>query len=359
MLMRMPAAPPLRLTSEQRTALDSWTRSRTLQHRRGQRARIIMMAAEGIPNAVIAAQLNCTRMTVLKWRARFEHAGLAGLEEAEGRGRPAVILQATTERIVAATLRRPPHGVTHWSARLLAQRFGVSHTTVQRIWKEHGLRPHRTRSFKFSNDPQLEEKVSDVIGLYLHPPEHALVLCVDEKSQIQALDRTQPLLPMRPHQVERRTHDYVRHGTTTLFAALDIATGQVTGRCYERHRRKEFLAFLSVLDRRYPTQEIHLVLDNYHTHKHPLVDVWLAERPRFRLHFTPTSASWMNQVETWFSLLQRRAIQRGVFSSVAALKQAIRRFLDGWNDHSHPFAWVKTPEEVLMPHRQRISESQD
>ena len=265
MLLVMPAAPALRLTLDQRTALDSWTRSRTLQHRRGQRARVILMAAEGIPNAVIAAQLNCTRTTVLTWRARFEQAGLAGLEEAEGRGRPAVISRATADRIVAATLRRPPHGVTHWSARLLAQRFGASHTTVQRIWKEHGLRPHRTRSFKFSNDPQLEEKVSDVIGLYLHPPEHAVVLCVDEKSQIQALDRTQPLLPMRPHHVERRTHDYVRHSTTTLFAALDIATGEVTGRCYERHRTAEFLAFLKLLERRYPTGELHLVLDNYHT----------------------------------------------------------------------------------------------
>lgn len=359
MLVVMPAAPALRLTTDQRAALQAWTRSRTLQQRRGQRARIVLMAADGVPNAVIAAQLKCTRMTVLKWRARFAQAGLAGLEEADGRGRPAVISRATTERIVAATLRRPPRGVTHWSARLLAQRFGVSHTTVQRIWKEHGLRPHRTRSFKFSNDPLLEEKVSDVIGLYLHPPEHAVVLCVDEKSQIQALDRTQPLLPMRPHQVERRTHDYVRHGTTTLFAALDIATGEVTGRCYDRHRTVEFLAFLKLLERRYPTEELHLVLDNYHTHKRPVVATWLAERPRFHLHFTPTSASWLNQVETWFSLIQRRAIQRGVFSSVAALKQAIRRFLDGWNDHCHPFAWVKTPDEVLRPYRQRISESQD
>jgi transposase len=241
----------------------------------------------------------------------------------------------------------------------LAPVVGLSHSTVQRIWKEHGLQPHRSRTFKHSTDPRLEEKLSDVVGLYLHPPEQAVVICVDEKSQIQALDRTQPLLPMRPGQPERRTHDYVRHGTTTLFAGLDIASGEVTGRCYERHRHQEFLRFLDHLARAYPRGQVHLVMDNYSTHTHPKVADWLRRHRRFHLHFTPTSASWLNQVETFFSILQRRAIKRGVFRSVVELKHAIQRFLDRWNDQCRPFAWVKTPEQLLgVTNGLRSSESQ-
>ena len=264
-----------------------------------------------------------------------------------GRGRPATYDRELADRVVALTLSPPPSGYTHWSSRQVGEELGVSKNTVLRIWQAHRLQPHRTQTFKFSTDPRLAEKVTDVVGLYLHPPEKAIVLCVDEKSQIQALDRTQPLLPLRPGQVERRTHDYKRHGTTTLFAALDVATGEVTGQCTLRHRHQEFLQFLRLLDRTYPEQELHLVLDNYSTHKHPKVRAWLALRPRFHLHFTPTSASWMNQVETWFSLLHRGAIRRGVFQSVGHLVSAIHRFLQAWNENCHPFAWVKTADQIL------------
>ena len=348
--------PRLTVSDEQRAALESWTRSRTLSHRQGLRARIILLGAEGLSSRATAARLGCARQTVVMWRQRFIEAGLAGLEEQPGRGRPRQLTDAKVNRILALSMK-PPAGATQWSIRTLAAKVGVSHSTVQRIWKLHGLQPHRSRGFKYSTDPELEEKVTDVVGLYLHPPENAVVLCVDEKSQIQALDRTQPLLPMKPHQVERRTHDYKRHGTTTLFAALDLATGQVTGRCYDRHRKEDFLAFLRLLDVRYPSQDLHLVLDNYHTHKHAEVQAWLDAHPRVSLHFTPTSASWLNQVETWFSILQRRTIRRGTFTSVTALKQAIRRFLEAWNANSKPFAWVKTADELLAGPGLRSSES--
>jgi transposase len=351
-------APPLTLTTEQRDELTTWSRSRILPTRQVQRARIILLAAEGRPNETIASDLGCSKPTVLQWRARFAAKGLDGLTESDGRGRKPIYDREVVDRVVSTTLGKPPKGMTHWSSRLVAREVGVSYSTVQRVWREHRLQPHRTRTFKFSKDPQLAEKVTDVVGLYLHPPEKALVLCVDEKSQIQALDRTQPLLPLRPGQVERRTHDYVRHGTTTLFAALDIATGKVTGRCYDSHRHQEFLRFLKLVAATYRRGQIHLVLDNYHTHKHPVVREWLEHHPRFHLHFTPTSASWMNQVETWFSILQRRAIRRGVFRSVAVLRAAIQRFLDGWNDEAHPFSWVKTADEILVKaKRQPISAS--
>jgi len=340
-------APPLTLTAEQRAVLETWARSRVLPQRQVLRAKVALLAAEGKANETIAAELGCSKPTVLHWRDRFRRAGVDGLSEAGGRGRKPTYAPATLERVVSTTLGPPPEGMTHWSSRLVARRVGVSFSTVQRIWRDHRLQPHRTRSFKFSTDPQLVEKVTDVVGLYLHPPEKALVLSVDEKSQIQALDRTQPLLPLRPGQVERHTHDYVRHGTTTLFAALDVATGTVTGRCYASHRHQEFLRFLKLIARTYRRGQIHLVLDNYHTHKHPKVEEWLGQHPRFRLHFTPTSASWMNQVESWFSLLQRRAIRRGVFRSVGVLRAAIERFLAAWNADAFPFAWLKTPEQIL------------
>jgi transposase len=342
-----PAA-ALVLTEDQRQSLEAWRRSRTLPQRQVLRAQIVLRAADGVATAEIARGLRTSEPTVRLWRARFAESGIAGLEEdAPGRGRPRSYDQAVINRIVSVTLGRPPKGETHWSSRAVAAKVGVSSTTVQRVWIEHKLQPHRTRGFKFSTDPQLEEKVHDVIGLYLHPPEKAVVLCVDEKSQMQALDRTQPLLPMKPGQVERRTHDYKRHGTATLFAALDVASGEVTGRCYARHRHQEFLRFLELVAERYPRTHVHLVLDNYRTHKHPEVVAWLARHRRFHLHFTPTSASWMNQVETWFSILHRKTIRRGVFRSVGSLKDAVHRFLDAWNDNKHPFVWVKTPDQIL------------
>ena len=341
-------APPVPLDGTQRTALTTWARSRALPQRQVLRARIVLLAAEGVSHAAIAAQLGCSEPTVRLWRQRFTDAGVAGLEEdAAGRGRPATYDERLVAKVITVTLGKPPRGETHWSSRAVADRVGVSKSTVLRIWQDQDLQPHRTRGFKFSTDPELEQKVTDVVGLYLHPPEKAVVLCVDEKSQIQALDRTQPLLPLRRGQVERRTHDYVRHGTATLFAALDIASGEVTGRCYARHRHQEFLRFLELINTRYPGIELHLVLDNYRTHKHPEVRDWLAHHQRFHLHFTPTSASWMNQVETWFSIVHRKAVRRGVFRSVAHLKDAIERFLAAWNVNKHPFAWVKSADQIL------------
>lgn len=341
------AAPPLYVSPEQRDVLETWSRSRVLPHRQVVRARIVLLAADGVANEVIATRLGCSKPSVLKWRARFEEGGVDGLEEAGGRGPGFAYDQRFVEKVIATTLRKPPKGATHWSTRTLADQLGTSHMTVHRIWRDARLQPHRTRTFKFSTDPDLEAKVHDVVGLYLDPPEKAIVLSVDEKSQIQALDRTQPLLPMKPGQVERRTHDYKRHGTTTLFAALDVATGEVLGSCFRQHRTEEFLAFLKLVARAYPRRELHIVLDNASTHKEPRVKLWLSQHPRIHLHFTPTSASWMNQVETWFSLLQRRAIKRGVFKSVSALLDAIRRFLDAWNAHKKPFVWVKSAEQIL------------
>ena len=348
-------APPLALTDDAFSALTTWSRSRALPQRLVLRARIVLLASEGVPNRQIALRLGASAPTVQLWRSRFEAGGVAALEiDKPGRGRPKVLGEEFTARVVSTVLRTPPPGMSHWSVRVLAETLQASPTAVHRVLRERGLQPHRTRGFKYSTDPELEAKVTDVIGLYLHPPENALVLCVDEKSQIQALDRTQPLLPMRPGQVERHTHDYVRHGTATLFAAFDIASGTVTGRTYSRHRHQEFLKFLKVIDQTYPDLEIHLVLDNYRTHKHPVVRAWLAMNPRFHLHFT--SASWLNQVETWFSILHRQAIQRGVFHSVRSLMAKIQQFLVTWDDHKHPFAWVKTADEVLhRPRAQAIS----
>jgi transposase len=347
-------APPLQVDAAQSQLLSIWSRSQVLPQRQVLRAKICLLASAGTPNQEIARRLECSEPTVRKWRQRFAEAGLDGLGDQPGRGRPPTYGEQLVDRVVSLTLSRPPRGTTNWSTRTLAARLGISHETVHRIWQDRRLQPHRTRTFKFSDDPRLVEKVTDVVGLYLHPPEKAVVLSVDEKSQIQALDRTQPLLPMRPGQVERRSHDYVRHGTTTLFAALDVATGEVTGRCYMRHRHQDFLRFLRLLARTYPRGELHLVLDNYGTHKHPEVQLWLRHHRRFHLHFTPTSASWMNQVETWFSLLERKAIRRGVFQSVAALRNAIQRFLAAWNDQKHPFSWVKTPDQILAKANRKV-----
>ena len=340
------AAPALEVDADARAELERLTRASSVRAGLAQRARIVLLAADGVSNTRIAELTGTTRPTVLKWRGRFERDGLDGLFDEDRSGRPR---QVDHEAIIVATLTPPPKslGVTHWSSRLLAARLKVGNATVARAWREYGVQPWRRETFKFSTDPELVAKVTDVIGLYLAPPENAIVLCVDEKSQIQALDRTAPILPMRPGLPERATHDYVRHGTTTLFAALDIATGQVTGACLPRHRHQEFLRFLKQVARAYPENELHLVMDNYATHKRPEVKAWLAANPRIHVHFTPTSGSWLNLVEVWFGIIQRQAISRGTFGSVKELNAKIRAFINGWNDRSHPFVWTKSPEEVL------------
>ena len=276
---------------------------------------MVLLAAEGLANYEIAALVGMSRPTVNRWRARYAERGIDGLADEQRPGRPKTIDEA---KIIAATLTPPPKslGVTHWSSRLLAPRLGVDHSTVAGVWKKYGVKPWKAETFKFSTDPELVAKVIDVIGLYLAPPENAIVLCVDEKSQVQALNRTQKTLPMQPGHPEQRTHDYVRHGTTSLFAALDIATGRVTGVCKQRHRHQEFLAFLKHLARAYPEGELHLVMDNYATHKRPEIKAWLAANPRIHVHFTPTSGSWLNMVEIWFGIIERQAIRRGSFTSV-------------------------------------------
>ena len=305
-----------------------------------------MLAAQGTPNVQIAELVGVSRPTVDLWRGRYQDRGLAGLADGERSGRPRKI---DPRRIVEATLRPPPKslGVTHWSSRLLAARLKVSHVTVAQAWQDFGIKPWKAETFKFSTDPELVAKVDDVVGLYLSPPENAVVLCVDEKSQVQALDRTQQVLPMQPGHAEQRTHDYVRHGTTTLFAALEIATGQVTGLCKQRHRHQEFLAFLKHVARAYPDRELHLVMDNYAAHKRVEIRDWLTANPRIHVHFTPTSGSWLNLVEVWFGIIERQAIRRGTFRSVRELNSKIRDFINGWNTRKHPFIWTKTPDQIL------------
>jgi transposase len=308
-------APALILRDGDREELQSWTRSTSIQAGLAMRARIILLAAQGEANCRIAERERTTPTTVWKWRGRYAADGIAGLFDESRSGRPKRI---DDQKIITATLTPPPkkYGVTHWSSRLLAEHLKIGNATVARAWRKFGVQPWRAGTFKFSTDPELVAKVTDVVGLYLAPPDNAIVLCVDEKSQIQALDRTAPMLPMRTGSIERYTHDYKRHGTTTLFAALDIATGHVTGAVKPKHRHQEFLAFLRQVDRAYPDVELHLVMDNYATHKAPEVKAWLAQRPRIHVHFTPTSGSWLNLVEVWFGIIDRQAIRRGVFTSV-------------------------------------------
>ena len=348
-------AMPLGLRDGDRERLMSLIRSSAVRAGLAQRARIVLLAADGVSHTEIAELAGVSRPTVISWRQRYERSGLRGLEDQPRSGRPRRI---DHDRIISATLRPPPPslGVTHWSSRLLASRLKVANTTVARAWRDYGVQPWRAQTFKFSTDPELVAKVSDVVGLYLAPPENAVVLCVDEKSQIQALDRTAPMLPMQPGLPERRTHDYVRHGTTTLFAALEIATGKITGRCQPRHRHQEFLRFLKQVARAYPGVELHLVMDNYAAHKRIEIRDWLAANPRVHVHFTPTSASWMNLVEVWFGIIERQAIHRGTFGSVKDLTGAIRAFIDGWNDRAHPFAWTKPADQILAKaNRQKTS----
>jgi transposase len=337
------------LTDSQREILEILSKSRTAAHREVQRARALLFAAEGLANTRIAERVGVSPATVRAWRDRFGEQGLAKFGEVRGgRGRKPVISEEKVAEIVRATREDTPPGETHWSCRAMAKAQGVSPATVQRIWSARGLKPHLVKTFKLSNDPRFEEKLIDVVGLYLNPPDKAVVLCMDEKSSVQALDRTQPSLPMKKGRAGTMTHDYKRNGTTTLFAALNVLTGVVIGQCLPRHRHEEFLKFLRTIDRQTPKGlAIHLILDNYGTHKHQNVVTWLAKHPRFHLHFTPTSSSWLNLVERWFRDLTEKAIRRGVFHSVPDLIAAIEDYLQANNDTPKPFVWTATAESIL------------
>jgi transposase len=355
--------PVLTLTDEEHNALARWARRPTTAQALAQRARLVLACARGRTNTEVARELRLTKQTVGKWRSRFLTARLDGLLDEPRPGAPRRITDAAVEHVVTLTLEAKPRDATHWSTRGMAARCGVSQSTVSRIWRAFGLQPHRTEAFKLSKDPLFVEKVRDIVGLYLDPPDRALVLCADEKSQIQALDRTQPLLPMRPGQAERRTHDYTRHGTTSLFAALDVKTGTIIGRCHRRHRAVEFRKFLDAIDDAVPPAlDIHLILDNYATHKTPLIRRWLSKRPRFHLHFTPTGASWINLVERWFATLTEKQIRRGVHRSTRALETAITEYIAVTNAQPRPFRWTKTADEILASVERfcrRISDSRD
>jgi transposase len=343
-----PKVHELVVSAAQRVELERMARQSRSGRSAAFRARIVLECATGASNAAVAAKLRTTGFTVGLWRNRCIAEGIAGLGDEPRPGAPREIGDEKIERVVRMTLEKTPKGVTHWSSRMLAAKTGMSQSTISRIWRAFGLKPHRAEGFQLSNDPLLIDKVRDIVGLYLDPPHHALVLCVDEKSQIQALSRTQPVLPMRVGQLERRTHDYTRHGVTSLFAALDIATGNVLGKCYRRHRSVEFLDFLKKIDAAVPSDlDVHLVLDNYGTHKTALVRSWLLKRPRYHLHFTPTHASWLNQVERWFALLTERQIRRGSHSSVQELEDAIREFIKVHNQQPKPFRWTKSADQIL------------
>jgi transposase len=339
---------PLILTEEERERLESLAHRARSQSALARRARIVLACAEGLDNHDVAKKMRCTAGTVGKWRARFLEARLEGLYDEPRPGAPRRVSDDQVEQVVIQTLESTPRGQTHWSTRELAKTTGLSRMTISRIWHAFGLQPHRSETFKLSPDPQLVEKVRDIVGLYMNPPEHALVLCVDEKSQIQALDRTQPLLPMRPGQAERRTHDYKRHGTTSLFAALDLKTSRVIGQLHRRHRSAEFRRFLDRIEGQVPTDlDVHIIADNYGTHKTALIRKWFAKRPRFHLHFTPTYGSWINLVERWFAELTNKRIRRGVFRSVKELEGAIREYIEVHNEDPKPFTWTRTADQIL------------
>lgn len=346
---RGPMLQPLVLSDPEIAQLTAWSRRPKTARALAERAAIILASASGAPTTAVAAAVGVTRQTVGKWRARFLSRRLDGLVDAPRPGAPRTIQDGDVERVIRKTLEERPSDATHWSTRAMAQAAGVSQTAVVRIWHAYGLQPHREETFKLSTDPLFIDKVRDVVGLYLQPPERALVLCVDEKTQVQALDRTAPLLPLRPGQPERRTHDYVRHGTTSLFAALDVATGKVITRCHPRHRAVEFRKFLAAIDAQVPADlEVHLILDNLSTHKAPTVKRWLAQHPRYHLHFTPTSSSWLNQVEMWFSILTRRQLRRGVHRSVQELEAALLAYAARSNETAQPFRWTKSADEILQ-----------
>ena len=343
-----PAAVSIELTSEERRELEGLARRRKTAQGLARRANIVLAAAEGLQNKVIAQQLGADVNTVGKWRRRFAKDRLDGLCDEPRPGAPRQIGDDAIAETVRLTLETTPPDATHWSLRSMARAVGYAPSTIHRIWQAFGLQPHRSESFKLSSDPFFVEKVRDIVGLYLAPPERALVLCVDEKSQIQALDRRQPLLPMRPGQVERRSHDYKRHGTTSLFAALDVATGKIIGQCFLRHRSKEFRKFLDRIEANVPDDlDIHIVMDNYATHKTKPIRDWFAKRPRWHVHFTPTSASWINQVERFFALLTEKQLRRGVHCSTKELEQAILDYVDTVNQNPKPFRWTKSANDIL------------
>ena len=340
--------PELRLTDEEQESLQRWARRPKSAQALALRARLVLACAQGKTNTQVSAEMRVSQPTVGKWRRRFVARRLEGLLDEPRPGVPRRIRDAQVERVLTVTLESTPPNATHWSTRRLARRCGMSQSAISRIWRAFALQPHRSETFKLSRDPLFIEKVRDIVGLYLNPPDRALVLCVDEKAQIQALDRTQPLLPMRPGQVERRTHDYARHGTTSLFAALDLKTGRVTGECHRRHRSVEFRKFLDTVDQAVPPDlDVHLILDNYGTHKTPLIQRWLAKRPRYHLHFTPTGASWANLVERWFATLTERQLRRGVHRSTRELEAALRCYVETYNQNPKPFIWTKTADEIL------------
>lgn len=336
------------LSDMEREQLEAWTRRHKTAQALSMRSKVVLTCADGWNNKEVAARLRVTQQTVSKWRNRFAEQRLDGLLDAPRTGAPRTIDDAKVDAVIARTLESVPKNATHWSTRNMAREMGLSQTAVTRIWRAFGLQPHRQETFKLSTDPLFVEKVRDIVGLYLEPPVRAMVLCVDEKSQIQALDRTQPILPLAPGLPERRTHDYMRHGTTTLFAALDIATGEVIGELHRRHRSTEFLQFLRTIDANVPPDlSVHLVMDNYGTHKTPSVKNWFARHPRFQVHFTPTSASWINQVERWFATLTEKQIRRGTHRSTLQLEQAIRSYLTTYNADPKPFAWAKSADDIL------------
>ena len=336
------------LTRDERAQLESVVRSRSLPHGLVRRAQIVLLSAEGVGGSEIARRCDVSRPTVSLWRNRFRKQGLAGLHTELRPGRPRSIDDERVAELVNTVLQSQPQGATHWSVRSLADATGISPTSVHRYISLFGLQPHRAKSFKLSNDPFFVEKVRDIVGLYLNPPDHALVLCVDEKTQIQALERTQPILPLGLGYVEGVTHDYFRHGTTTLFAALNIANGKVLTQCKQRHRHQEFLGFLRHIDANVPAHlEVHLVIDNYGTHKHAKVKAWLVRHPRFHVHYTPTYASWLNQVERWFGLITQQAIKRGSCKNVADLIAQIKRYVEHYQLHARPFMWTATADSIL------------
>jgi transposase len=336
------------IANTERETLAQWARRPKTAQALAQRARIVLACASGAANTMVAERLGVTMQTVGKWRARFVARRLDGLLDEPRPGAPRRITDAQIEAVVTATLESTPRDATHWSTRAMAAKSGLSQTTIGRIWRAFALQPHRTETFKLSQDPLFIDKVRDIVGLYLAPPDKALVLCVDEKSQIQALDRSQPLLPMRPGQAERRAHDYRRHGTTSLFAALDVKAGTVIGECHQRHRSTEFRKFLDTIEANVPADlDVHLILDNYGTHKTALIRRWLAKRPRFHVHFTPTGASWINLVERWFGLLTEKQLRRGVHRSARELVTAIKAFLALTNEQPKPFVWTKTADQIL------------
>jgi transposase len=349
------------LTDEERETLERWARRPSSAQALAMRCRIVLAAADGEQNKDIAARVGCNPNTVGKWRRRFAEAGIDGLHDEPRPGAPRKITDADVERVIVKTLEETPKNATHWSTRSMAAQVGLSQASISRIWRAFGLQPHRTEDFKLSPDPQFIDKVRDIVGLYLNPPDAAVVLCVDEKTQVQALDRTAPVLPLMPGVPERRTHDYVRNGTTNLYAALDVASGQVITNMTARHRAEEFRKFLNIIDKQVPEHlDVHVVLDNVSTHKTPSIQRWLQRHPRFTFHFTPTYSSWMNLVERWFAELTNKWLRRGTHRSVRQLIASIRTWVTNWNDDPKPFVWHKTADEILdslAAYIQRISDS--